>query len=302
MNKNKKRVFIPGDEWIYFKIYCGVKTADLILIDHLKKVLEKLVDNLDIDQWFFLRYSDPDFHLRLRLHVVDQSKLINIMDAINNELVSLTSIGLIWKVQLDTYNRELERYGFSIIEESELLFYHDSKMIIGALEIFETNNNLNLKWLWGLLVLDSFMDDFNLLLVDKKDLMENLKTSFGEEMGLDKHLRKQLSKKYQKYKFEIDSFINREVDQELNSLIDLLQKKTDNMKNIIEVIKKSTEGININHLISSHIHMIMNRLFRTKNRQNEFVCYHLLYFYYDSKIAQMKYNTQFTTQKIVENC
>lgn len=284
-----KRSFILGDEWVYYKIYTGVKTADLILMNHLKPLLEELVNNLDIDQWFFIRYSDPDFHLRLRLHVTDQNKLAQIINSVNIELKELMKLELIWKVQTDTYNRELERYGFSIIEQSELLFYHDSMMIVDALEIFENDDNQNLKWLFGLMVIDTLMDNFNLSITEKKDLMEILKISFGEEMGLDKNLKKQLSIKYQKNKIEIDIFINKNSDNQM--LIVLLQKKSDSIADTVEfILKNNGESLNLHYLISNHIHMIMNRLFRTKNRQAEFVCYQMLYFYYDSKIARLKYD------------
>jgi thiopeptide-type bacteriocin biosynthesis protein len=289
MGKSIKRSFILGDEWIYYKIYTGVKTADLILMNHLKPLLESLVDNLDIDQWFFIRYSDPDFHLRLRLHVTNQNKLGAIINSVNVELKALMESDLIWKIQTDTYNRELERYGFSIIEQSELLFYHDSKMIADALVIFEEDENQNLRWLFGLRAIDAFMDNFNLGLSEKKYLMEILKISFGEEMGLDKNLKKQLSAKYQRHKIEIDGFMNQNSENEM--LIALLKEKSNAIVDVIEfILKHKGESLNLNYLISSHIHMIMNRLFRAKNRQAEYVCYQMLYFYYDSKIARLKYD------------
>ena len=171
MKNSTKRSFILGDEWIYYKIYTGVKTADLILIDHLKLILEKLINNGVIDQWFFIRYSDPNFHLRLRLHFLDKNKLIYIINSLHFELNKLIDLELVWKVQIDTYTRELERYGSTIIEESELLFYYDSKMIIDALEVLESDENPNTKWLWGLLVMDTFMDDFGLSIIEKKELI-----------------------------------------------------------------------------------------------------------------------------------
>jgi thiopeptide-type bacteriocin biosynthesis protein len=277
------------NEWIYYKIYTGVKTADFILMNHLKLLLERLVDNRDIDQWFFIRYSDPDFHLRLRLHLTHKSKLAHVINAVNIELKELKELELVWKLQIDTYNRELERYGFSIIEQSESLFYFDSKMIIDSLEIIENNDNPNLKWLWGLMIIDTFMDNFNFSMIEKKDLMENLKISFGNEMGVDKNLKKQLSTKYHKIKTEIDAFINKKIETKM--LCVLLEKKTASIINDIEVIKNcKNEFLNINYLISNHIHMTMNRLFRTKNRQNEFVSYQMLYFYYESRIARLKYD------------
>ena len=71
MQKN----FILGDEWLYYKIYTGAKTADNILIDVIKPIAQTLFDEQVIDKWFFIRYSDPDFHIRVRFHCVDISKI-----------------------------------------------------------------------------------------------------------------------------------------------------------------------------------------------------------------------------------
>ena len=59
MNNNTKRIFIIGDEWLYLKLYTGVKTADYILTTHFKNLLDQMIRNEYIDHWFFIRYSDP---------------------------------------------------------------------------------------------------------------------------------------------------------------------------------------------------------------------------------------------------
>ena len=64
-----KRTFSLGSEWLYFKIYCGVKTADFILVDYLKETIEQLLAQQYISKWFFIRYNDPDAHLRLRFKI-----------------------------------------------------------------------------------------------------------------------------------------------------------------------------------------------------------------------------------------
>lgn len=63
------RIFIPGSEWLYFKIYTGTKTGDDILKNEVYDFVHDLRRKNIIDQWFFVRYNDPDFHLRLRLHI-----------------------------------------------------------------------------------------------------------------------------------------------------------------------------------------------------------------------------------------
>jgi len=63
---NTQRTFIPGDAWVYYKIYTGAKTSDILLTEIIKPVAEKLIEQELIDQWFFIRYADPKHHIRVR--------------------------------------------------------------------------------------------------------------------------------------------------------------------------------------------------------------------------------------------
>ena len=79
-----KRSFMPGDEWLYFKIYTGTKTADAILTNIIKPITEKLIKNNIIDQWFFIRYNDPKNHLRIRFHFNKQNSILQIFSELNH--------------------------------------------------------------------------------------------------------------------------------------------------------------------------------------------------------------------------
>jgi len=54
---NKKRTFIIGDEWLYFKVYTGYKTADTLLTDTVFPLSQYLLKEKLIDHWFFIRYA-----------------------------------------------------------------------------------------------------------------------------------------------------------------------------------------------------------------------------------------------------
>ena len=108
---NIKRFFVIGDEWLYYKFYCGPKTADEILIEVIKPVSEKLLKDNIIDKWFFIRYSDPKLHLRVRFHYANPENILFIINTINQYIQFYIDQDLIHKVQIDTYQRELERYG-----------------------------------------------------------------------------------------------------------------------------------------------------------------------------------------------
>ena len=48
-------------------------------------------------------------------------------------------------------------------------------------------------------------------------------------------------------------------------------------------------GLSIDSLLASYIHMMMNRLFKSKNRLHELVLYEFLYRYYKGEQAKEKY-------------
>src|SRR5215470_9849062 len=59
--------FTPGGEWLSMKLY--------LPFDGMDGIIDRLVDDqLDgpaaalSDQWFYLRYADPEPHLRIRAH------------------------------------------------------------------------------------------------------------------------------------------------------------------------------------------------------------------------------------------
>src|SRR5262249_55544271 len=63
-----QRRFPPGSEWLYAKLYTGPATLDQILRVVVKPVVEAVLRAGAADRWFFVRYGDPDWHLRLRFH------------------------------------------------------------------------------------------------------------------------------------------------------------------------------------------------------------------------------------------
>lgn len=84
-----RRKFIPGSRWLYFKIYTGIKTADEVATRTLLPLLREWYEAKLIDDWFFIRYTDPDFHLRLRLLVARPEQFIGFVQASQDAKISL---------------------------------------------------------------------------------------------------------------------------------------------------------------------------------------------------------------------
>src|SRR5207253_1369387 len=61
-----RRTFTPGSDWLYAKLYTGSATADSLLLDVVAPLARELLAADAVDSWFFIRYADPDWHLRVR--------------------------------------------------------------------------------------------------------------------------------------------------------------------------------------------------------------------------------------------
>ncbi len=285
-----KRRFILGEEWLYYKIYTGPKTADYMMAHLLYPCLMNLVNSKLIDRWFFIRYSDPKYHIRLRLHLTDLNKIGEVINELQKTLKNSLENNLIWRLQTDTYNRELERYGNKTIELSEDVFFHDSKMISRFIIIHEQQTIERDRWLFAIKAIDQMLSDIGFQLSKKNDLMDSLQTNFGREFGMNKALKVQLDKKFRLERPYINKIMTGE--KEYSYLFKLIRDKTHDTKEIFSDIgdryKNDKLEVPFDHLISSYIHMLCNRLFRTKQRLQEFVVYYFLHKYYKSEIAKNK--------------
>ena len=287
-----QRRFFIGSEWLYFKIYSGVKMADYILTEKVKGITENLLERKMIDKWFFIRYADPDTHLRLRLHVIDNSKYGEILSILNNELQNLVNKNLIIKIQTDTYDRELNRYGYNTIELAEKLFYYDSVCCTNILSLLDPNQGSTIRWQISLRATDQLLDDFGLSVEEKYNFMAILSKSFFTEHGGKKELKFQLDDKYRKVRLEVERILNRELDseREIYPLIKFLDEKGIHVRLIANEINEIRQlnllEVNYFELLSSYVHMMLNRLFMAKQRTNEFVVYDILARNYKSILAR----------------
>lgn len=116
-----QRTFLPGSQWLYLKLYTGQKTSDRMLIKMIDPLLRKFEKENYLQKWFFIRYWDPDFHLRIRL-LINDPHIGYIMHRFYEKMYIWNQSHLPWRVQLDTYEREIERYGKYMMEETESVF------------------------------------------------------------------------------------------------------------------------------------------------------------------------------------
>ncbi len=292
-----KRSYVTGDEWLYLKFYTGHKTADLLLTQLIKPVTAKLLQEGLIDKWVFIRYTDPKHHIRIRFHSKDKLFYQKVIEQINEFAKPFIENKLIWKVQTDTYNREIERYGNETIELAETLFFYDSISIVDMIDMIEGDEGEEIRWLFALRAVDQFLDDFSLSIEQKHQLMDGLAIGFGKEFNVKSGLKTLMGSKFQDYKEKMELVLNRgkDADSEIKPLFEVLEEKTRNTNEIIsQVIAITNEDQTklFNHYLPSYIHMQLNRIFKSKQRLHEMVIYTMLAMYYKGEIGKRKFAKQ----------
>ena len=133
---NNRILELGHDGWIYMKIYgLGTRTNEL-----LKKSISELLNKINVEKWFFIRYADPEEHIRLRLKFTNPSEaFLNLRKIIEWEKEQKAQ-GLFKKSIFDTYRREINRYGgMNLIPLAESVFCKDSAWVISALNQFNIN-------------------------------------------------------------------------------------------------------------------------------------------------------------------
>lgn len=279
-----KRTFIPGDEWIYYKLYTGHHSSDQILVDVILPIVDKLKQRNIIDCWFFIRYYDDDFHLRIRFHIKNKTEIGCLIELMNKHIKKYVDNGIIWKVMLDSYQRELERYKPETMDLSEYIFFTDSDMILKYIKTERQENIFSERWIFGIKSVEKLINCFVQNLDEKVKLLSELRIGFLSEFGLVNDRKGQLSNKYRKDKVNVEKHLespgkNAQVDSIIKLRTDFIEKKIQQLK----VSKKDLKT-----LIPSYTHMSINRLFRSRQRMYEMIIYDYLYRFYQSKIAKEK--------------
>ncbi|QTE37578.1 lantibiotic dehydratase [Mucilaginibacter gossypii] len=292
-----KRQFFPGDEWLYVKLYCGIETAEHVIGNELIQLSKKLYHEDLIDQWFYVRYADPEPHIRFRVHLASVFALGRVIQNINSSFSALIKSKQIWKVQFDTYERELERYGEASIELVEQLFFNDSLAIASLISRADVTENFEeLRWLWGLLSIDRLLNDFDFQIEQKSELIELVVASSYPDVNYDNLLSKQLTFKYRHYRNKIEGLFAEGAAVAGN---DLLRYRSLNNRPaallLAELISSETVPQDLNLLVISLIQMSMNRLFKTRQQAHELGVYDFLLLYYKSVLQNKEtdYNNKY---------
>lgn len=289
-----RRSFPPGSEWMTAKLYSGVATADRLLLGTLRPLVAAALEDGILDSWFFLRYADPRPHIRLRLHG-EAGKLTG---ALLPELaaVSESSPGAVWKLQLDTYEREVERYGGpEAIALAEEVFFADSEAVLEILDRLEEGpQGTEERWRLALRGIDALLDDLGLDLTARRALAERQRRDLCEELGADASVGRALGRRYRELSGELEGLLDpsRDAESPLAPGIEVLRARSGRLAPAVGALgqldREGRLSAPLAEVAASLVHMHVNRMLRSDHRRQEYVLYDFLCRLYASRAARSR--------------
>ena len=282
--EQQQRRFMTASSWLFVKIYVGTNTADRILSELIGPYCNKMISEGKLQKWFFIRYQDPDFHLRIRFYHGDQT---DFWQPILKDLQALMSRwvenGLVLKMQTDTYNRELERYQGFDYGQVESIFYADSQAVIQLIDMLFDHKQPDVeRWLVALSGADVLLNDLGLTLDEKLGLVGRLYRRLQEELCAGADLTVQLDRQYRSHRDMIAAHMQTRPSQ----VCQIYSERSIRIKQILEG-RHGCPRASI-QVAASFVHMFFNRIFASAQRQQELVMYHYLNKYYKALIVRAK--------------
>ncbi|MCP4661822.1 MAG: lantibiotic dehydratase [bacterium] len=290
-----RRTFEPGSEWLYVKVFTGTATADRVLAEVLRPVVRQVMDFGAVDRWFFIRYGDPRWHLRLRFHGAPQPLQAEVLPLVEAALSPLIDGGLIWDLQIDTYKRELERYGGAEgIELAEQLFFVDSEAVLALVESLEGDEGAEARWRLALRGSDLLLSDLGFPGEAKLEIAQRMQSSFAGEFRIGRGLKSQLADRLRRQRRELEALLEPTwvEDHPLAPGFEILERRSRELAPITTELRDRERAgrltVPLADLATSYVHMFNNRLLRSEGRAHELVLYDFLYRLMQSKAARRR--------------
>jgi len=287
------RQFGPGSEWLYVKLYTGATAGDRLLREVIDPIVAEATASRACSRWFFLRYADPDFHLRVRFFGKPRHLRETVFPMIYERCAPLLADGLIHRIQLDTYDRETERYGGDEgIVLAERLFHADSEAALAVVRTLDGASELDDRWRFALLGIDALLQDLRLDLAQRREVIQHQRAVFGEEYSVGTLFERALGAKFRKERGGLDALFEGALDDRAKVVRDAFRRRSQRMRPIVDkLVQLEQQGrltVPVTELAKSFIHMHANRFLRSAARPQELVLYDFLDRCYGSQLARAK--------------
>jgi thiopeptide-type bacteriocin biosynthesis protein len=287
------RRFAPGSEWLYVKLYGGPATADRVLRGLVAPLVAECQASGAVDRWFFLRYGDPELHLRVRLHGPAGRLAGEVLPRLHEVAQPWLADQRLWRLALDTYEREVERYGGEDgVLLAEEIFAADSDAALALVSRLAGDAGLDLRWritLWGM---DRLLRDLGLDLAARHAVVTRARAGLGRRLGVDAALARGLGARYREERLALEDLVAPALpeDHPLAGAAEIFAERSARVTASAAALRHaSAEGrlrAPLEALAGDFVHLHANRMLRGVSSRQELVIYDLLGRLYQSRQAR----------------
>ncbi|MEM7244049.1 MAG: lantibiotic dehydratase [Acidobacteriota bacterium] len=274
-----ERTFAPGSEWLYARIFTGPASADDLLCDVVRPLVERWMHDGVVDRWFFIRLQDPDPTVRLRVHGEPGRLLTDVVPQLHAALREPLRNGLAWRVQLDTYERELERYGGRHgMELSERLFHADSDAVLRLVALSRGSSGADLRWRLALVGIQQLLEDLLPDIEDRHHVIRSMRAGYLREHGGERALRVPLGARYRSERRHVQHALDAPELTVGKDAMAVFQERSRALAEIVPSLRAHEQAghLSMTELAVSYLHMFVNRLVRSHERAHELVLHDFL--------------------------
>ena len=282
-----RRRFPPGSEWLYAKLYTGPATADRVLSAAVAPLVAEARASGAADRWFFVRYADPEPHLRLRFGGRADRLQAEVRPALEAVAARLLDEGLAWRLQLDTYEREVERYGgAAAIELIEEIFGADSEAVLHILATPGVPTVPHVRWRAALAGVDRLVADLRLGPDEQRRLATDSCAGYGAEFDVDGRFRQAVSNRFRQERAGLDHLLaatrgdEQPSSPEWAAVCAAFERRSERIGPLAADLRSLAAvgrlSVTLEELAAGLAHMHVNRLLRAAPRAQELVIYEFL--------------------------
>jgi lantibiotic biosynthesis protein len=279
-----QRSFAPGSEWLQVNLYSSAAVEDEVLREVVSPAIERALDSAAVDQWYFMRYTDPGFHIRLRLHGAGDRLISEVSKELRSLAEPLLEDHRIWAVKLDTYRRDLGRYGGAdgalVAEE---IFHADSEAVLSIVEQLSDLELNQARWQLALIGIDMLLSDLGLTRARKVEVLRTARNDIAARLRADSKLEAQIARRYQNELALLRELLGSEPepDSPLARGISALRHRSEELKLQCAVLNELERAGRLSRSVAeqgySYVHMFANRLFPSAGLAQELVLYDFLH-------------------------
>lgn len=244
-----------------------------------------------IDGFFFIRYADPEQHLRLRLHISNPQHQAAVYEKLSDLAERLVGEPSVFRYSFHSYEREVHRYGGG---ESMLLmeqfFSLNSETVLRLLSLLQHNivSKEKLRWQFALVAMNEYLKAF-LAKEEKTSFASHAALNYLSENNNDKELRISLGDLWRRYRNTCKDLLKESPEDEeiYHRCRKFVREETAKTRPLVHTIEKLSEDnrltVSKEKLLESFLHMFCNRFFPKEQRQVELPLFWLLWRYYEAE-------------------